>query len=216
MTNIFLAAQVDIPAPPDLRPSELDSLDEFTVDTISKLNQTLGLVKPDYSSNLEKRGPAFTERWLTKDNFQHQSGSIFTLWLSSQIGWAQQNITKYAKDVRYTISTSNRKSVGPHSDLTRSYTLIYVLEPGGNDTRTVFYQERSHNQLEHPLGVTINDYSLLDVIGNFKLPVNQWSLLNAQVIHSIEGLTGHRESVQIGLDIFPDDLKLINPVYINA
>jgi hypothetical protein len=48
-----------------------------------------------------------------------------------------------------------------------------------------------------------DNYDELDEIARFKIPLHTWTLLNAQMIHSIEGVPETRLSLQVGMSDNP-------------
>lgn len=128
------------------------------------------------------------------------------------LNWAKENITTFAQDIRYT-ETSKGQHSGPHIDQTRNYTLIYLLDPGGDCHETVFYFERDQHALIRDPGYHVDRYDSLNKIGSYKLPINQWTLLNARILHGVENIPNGRKSIQIKLIDFPTDCNLVNPQY---
>jgi hypothetical protein len=96
---------------------------------------------------------------------------------------------------------------GPHSD-PRRWAMFYLLERGGEDAHTSFWLEKGHG-VERRANVTINDYDDLILLDRFQWPVKQWVLFNPRVIHSVENLTGKRQSLQVTFNFLPPQLKEI-------
>ena len=86
----------------------------------------------------------------------------------------------------------------PHTDTTRDYTLIYLVDLGGENVKTVFYQEQDQPLYRprhcHP------DYDGLVVLHEVELELRTWYLLNSRIVHSVEGISGVRKSIQVGFD----------------
>jgi hypothetical protein len=87
--------------------------------------------------------------------------------------------------------------------------LYNVLDSGGE---FVFWQEEgcpiTRSFLERQVK---KDYSKLKEICRFKPPVKTWYLINSQVIHSVENLTGKRINLQFNLE--PTDKLVLENLY---
>ncbi len=114
------------------------------------------------------------------------------------IKWVQENITKNFIHVGSTESDPDKTLCGPHIDLSRNYTIIYPIRTGGEAVATVFYRAKSGgNPLDHPQHYL--DYNELEEIDRVVIPVETWCVVNSKCIHSVEGITGRRLTLQIGL-----------------
>lgn len=128
------------------------------------------------------------------------------------LDWAKEDVTASAMDIRVFASTVGRHRTGPHTDRTRQFSLIYLLEGGSEYHSTVFYKDKNTDLIEYTGHVAVNDYSQLDEIARLQLPCNAWTLLNARVLHSIENIGRGRLAIQISLNSIPSDLALVNTV----
>jgi len=127
--------------------------------------------------------------------------------------WSKKNISSQAIDLRCVFSTPNKSIVGPHTDQSRKWTLIYLIRDGGPNHRTVFYQEKEVNDIIRDPGYFITDYNRIEEIGSVKLSLNRWTLINASVLHSIENIPESRCSIQVSFNDFPSDLIFKNSIY---
>lgn len=125
--------------------------------------------------------------------------------------WAKTNVSRFATSVRASFSLPGFQCCGPHTDRSRDFVLIYLLQSGGHNHRTVFYQEPGQTVMRHK-HIALTDYSLATPIYQIQLPLHRWVLLNTNVIHSIEDIAEGRYSLQISLDS-AEDLHLESPVY---
>lgn len=90
----------------------------------------------------------------------------------------------------------------PHSDQTRSMVAIYMIDPGGDNASTSYWQQ--HGQpLHRDLREFGLDYSKLELRYDVKWPKGKWVVMNTNILHSVENMTGVRLSIQIGLLEFP-------------
>lgn len=118
--------------------------------------------------------------------------------------WVDTNITDSYKNIG--ISHMWGASVNlPHTDHTRDVTMLYVFRPGGPSVETRFWQRQGypihhenkdnnyHYNEDQP--TTYDDLILIDSV---ILESQQWYILDARCIHSVEGMTGSRISLQLG------------------
>ena len=119
--------------------------------------------------------------------------------------WVRANIADgfHEVSIRKTIEEGDHNH--PHTDRTRNWVLIYLLEAGGDDHRTVFYE--SADQVYTP-GQLWPDYEGLTEVASAKLPLNKWAFLSSHHPHSVENIPGCRIAIQVGFwdDPFQDKM----------
>jgi hypothetical protein len=92
--------------------------------------------------------------------------------------------------------------------------LYYLLNRGGDDATTCFYQQKGHNAVRDEITnsdtsmISVNNYDELTVIDRVQWPMRQWVLLNTMVLHGVEGVTGPRNNLTISI---APDFDLIFP-----
>jgi hypothetical protein len=118
--------------------------------------------------------------------------------------WVIEHITNDFIDTGiYVIFGDRYHTVIPHTDQTRNFSLLYLLEPGGDNTHTDFWIE--HGQSIHREMKTFQgDYSRLTPCLSVKWPLRTWILLNTNILHSVEELSSPRIQFQVSLDRIPD------------
>jgi hypothetical protein len=117
--------------------------------------------------------------------------------------WVRKNIV--SDFVNATVRRSEGKSPlhGAHIDNSRRWAIWYMLERGGEDSRTRFYKLPGH-PTEWPLEHRVfNNMDELVEFDSVKWPVNQWFVINTSIIHAITDVTGARTSLQIGVMDIP-------------
>jgi hypothetical protein len=114
--------------------------------------------------------------------------------------WVQANICSTFIDggVAFT-ERPQRHMLGAHTDRTRKYSLLYVLQPGGARVVTRWYQEPGHDVWREGI-VHIKDHTKLELLTELEIPVRTWVCINAQCIHSVEGIQTQRIGINISLD----------------
>lgn len=118
--------------------------------------------------------------------------------------WVDNNITADYKNIG--ISCMWGASVNlPHTDHTRDATMIYLFHTGGEAVETKFWQRKGypiHHENKDPTyqynSSQPTTYDDLDLLDSIIVPANQWYILDACCIHSVEGMTDSRISLQLG------------------
>jgi hypothetical protein len=79
----------------------------------------------------------------------------------------------------------------PHFDAHRKFSLNYIVETGGNNVQTSFYDlQRSENDIElKPKNIP---YENLIKTNKYVLSQNKWYLSNTQICHSVENIDSLR------------------------
>jgi hypothetical protein len=75
-----------------------------------------------------------------------------------------------------------------------------LIDPGGDNVRTVFYREHGHPVERHSAWgnpTRCDDYNDLVEIDSVKFPVGQWVLLNTGILHGVENITGSRINLTV-------------------
>jgi len=195
---MMLLSRVDAPSPPDWLVSR--ALER--VDTNHPIMNTWG---EDYAN-----------RMLYHPSGEYQSSNNKVIFLDEDsYTWARENISKEIVDIRIFASTPGRFLTGPHTDMTRWYTLQYLMKTGGKHHRTAYYKEKAHSDIEYPSRYSVTEYSKLEQLCSMEIPTDCWVLLNAHVLHSVEFIEEGRISLQINLNDIPADLKLRNTISIS-
>jgi hypothetical protein len=90
-------------------------------------------------------------------------------------------------------------SSGAHTDVTRSYALMWEIDPGGPDSYLAYWQRRGQARLLWPPREQETDRDQLELVDQLRLPSNAWTLINGQVLHSAEYMMSTRIFLQISL-----------------
>jgi hypothetical protein len=118
------------------------------------------------------------------------------------VEWVHKNIIdRDITNIRVSVSNSTpeKDTNGAHCDLSRNYTLLYLLDSGGEDHQTVFYQEQD-KPIQRSNGERCPDHSRLTIIDSIKVPLRKWVLLNATILHGVINIPKPRISIQVGLN----------------
>lgn len=103
----------------------------------------------------------------------------------------------FSKPVRPAIIMFSNKSkehkyasLVPHCDVNRTFSLNYVIEPGGENVTTSFYKESREDpdlsviQFKHPSELTLDK--------TYVCPKNGWTMLDVQRYHGVDNIETNR------------------------
>lgn len=159
-------------------------------------------------------GSDYANRTLYHPTGEYRSSNNRVIYLDEEAHkWARENVSQEIDDIRIFASTPGRHRTGPHTDRTRNFSLIYLLHGGSSNHHTAYYRDRNSEIVEYDKHLAITDYSQVEEIARVQLPVNEWTLLNARVLHSIEFIPEGRKAIQISFNTIPSDLILRNSIY---
>jgi hypothetical protein len=114
--------------------------------------------------------------------------------------WVKDNIVENFVNATVRRSVGKSEMHGAHIDNSRKYAIWYMLERGGEDSRTRFYYEKG-GPIEWPWNEkrVFNNMDDLIELEAVKWPIRQWFVINTSVIHAITDITGPRTSLQISV-----------------
>ena len=131
--------------------------------------------------------------------------------------WVVDNVPGITKDMVFLQSfTGGGTTQLIHSDILRMFALNYIVDTGGDDVVTTWYQEngqplsRYKDPKIHGLGQANNkiiDYDNCAVLEQVQFQKQQWSLIRTDVLHDIDHMTRVRSAVSIA--ILPKHLHII-------
>ena len=78
--------------------------------------------------------------------------------------------------------------------------MLYLLDSGGPNTETVFYEEEGKPIVRTERQAVCNDFSKLRVLERVKFPLGKWVLLNAMCLHGVENIDTLRISFQVSIN----------------
>ena len=175
---------------------QLPEIPQELVPNLQYLNQELGSTV--YTSD---------PREMTRDGKKFLAGTHQRYRLGQEsknlLGWIRENIIQDYDRVDYTLTAA--PCHGPHFDRTRDYVCIYVVKPGGSDVRTVCYDADHTHPCYNTPDRYVNDYDDLREIESYLMPTGVWYLLEGRTqMHSVEGITSDRITVQISINQRPN------------
>ena len=110
-------------------------------------------------------------------------------WRDDHIGYAGRKLM-----CREVLTETNSSFYLPHIDTTRQFTVLYnLIDSGGT---LCFWQEEGEELYRTPEKGICTDYSKLTLVASVKIPPFTWYIINSQILHSVEGLSGPRKNIQ--------------------
>jgi hypothetical protein len=93
-----------------------------------------------------------------------------------------------------------------HSDISRTFALNYIIDPGGTDVITSWYQE--NNMPLHRIKTSgwkqadtgIVKYDDLKLLGSVRFEKHKWYLIATDILHDVDNITGSRSSITFSFD----------------
>ena len=170
---------------------------------------------------LNQNDNGYADRLLLKDGKEIKSRIQYGYELGKEWEtWVKENIIEnfHMTGGRYSYG-EDTTTHGPHSDTvfkdTWTYKLYYLLDPGGPDVKTIFFQEHGQPIMRRGTKENIchcDDYSKLDTIDELKFPMGRWVLLNTSVLHGVENVTGTRLNLVVIFNT-NDITKVLSDLY---
>jgi len=121
--------------------------------------------------------------------------------------WVRENIAGGFNEtgVSYAMGPASDESVrsaGIHTDSSRNFSVIWLLDAGGGQAELTFWRDPGHDLVMSDYQTRDNDHGLINVA---VMPGNPgcWYQLNTRVLHSIDWITRNRVGLQISFDQDP-------------
>jgi hypothetical protein len=152
---------------------------------------------PSYQRLAVKNGKVSTSR--TNPRFGLES--IMADWVDAYISqdWLQISISNSV-----TVDQNNCQDHihGAHTDTTRQYALLYLLEASNSDQTTIFYQEPNKG-VRRRRGLFLENMDELIQIDSITIPLQTWIYFDTSILHAVENIQNSRVAIQISFDCEP-------------
>jgi PHP family Zn ribbon phosphoesterase len=120
--------------------------------------------------------------------------------------WVYNNISQEFSSVGVSVSVGELSDFNsPHTDVTRSYVLIYLLNTSNTDQDTVFWHEPGKT-LRRKRKTFSYDLDSLIKVDSVRIPLHQWCYIDATILHSVENIENHRVALQVSFDCDPFEI----------
>jgi len=177
------------------------------------LQRSNNFAKLSGPERVEQRiNPSFLQgRIVTRDNFPTVSRPAPRADLRNEFeNWVNKNISTEWSEIGVSLSLppdngQTSDFLGPHSDKSRAYVLIYLIEQSNTDQHTVWYQEQGKGLYRKRTTAALN-FDTLTELDRICMPMHTWVYINANILHSVEQVQQSRTAIQISFDIDPFDV----------
>jgi hypothetical protein len=133
--------------------------------------------------------------------------------------WAKNNILPNLKnDFKIGIQVfkmidNETTSYAIHTDGARGeHVLNYIIDTGGNQVHTSWYQENGCDLYREP-GLLRNNFQDMVLKHTLLLEQHTWSMINSRILHTVNNLTRARISLSLGISA--DDLVYLKTKFSN-
>jgi hypothetical protein len=112
----------------------------------------------------------------------------------SNLGIIRKQVTKTLNEVGTHIV---------HSDMKRMFGLNYLLELGGDNVLTTWYQEKNKplHRYKNKIGQQSDDgivkYDDLEILTSIKFEKHKWCLIVTDILHDVDNITNERSAISI-------------------
>jgi len=91
---------------------------------------------------------------------------------------------------------------GPHTDTTRNFALLYLIEKGNDDQWTEFYQETGED-VYRPYNCRPTQLAKLTLIDRVCAPLHKWLMIDGRILHAQKNISKDRIALQVSLAYDP-------------
>lgn len=146
------------------------------------------------------------------DGKKYRGHLAYRYWISEEFeDWVREHFRQDPKGCGINIIERQGPFFAPHVDANRSFSIHYLLDTGSdNDVYTVWWKEKGKDvyrpDLKNNWNIkdAIQNYADIEEIDRVNLKKQSWTCINTDILHSVEGLTRPRISIQISRTTFPD------------
>jgi hypothetical protein len=140
--------------------------------------------------NGEIKSSVTADRYLPSD--------ALTLWIAT-------NVHSNPISININLTNVNSDTFGPHVDPGRRQIIIYVIDPGGDNVTTKWWQQIGYPVIRTDLqditlkyNADVSDYTQLKECASLCIRPGQWvKFCDTAILHSVENLITPRLTVQI-------------------
>ena len=189
INDLWYYQLLDLPLLPDYLKSKFDQLIEQTL---------LGMPENVYLPQSPRESDGYINHVQYKDFTETLTGYIVYHELTAEFDqWVKENVSKQFNRAKFSIH--HGEIAPPHTDYLRDFGINYIHVLGGNDVKTVWYQEEGfpivrNGRCRQP------DYQRLSILKEVVLPANQWHVLRTDILHSVENLQSNRIRISVDID----------------
>ena len=116
------------------------------------------------------------------------------------VDWFRANINENFHNLRVSTTEPDgflKDTQAAHRDMSRDYTLMYMVDTGGDNVRTAWYQEEG-KPIVRNRGERCDDHRKLTKLEETVIPERTWCLVNATILHAVHNMSRPRRGIQAG------------------
>ena len=123
--------------------------------------------------------------------------------------WVQEHFDQDPAPCGVAVYDDYSSFFAPHVDISRDYTIMYILDTGGDSVETSWYRQHGHPLLRPDLKSVFDpdritkNFDTLEEVDRVCLPLNQWVCINSAIIHAVENVKSTRVVIQVSRDTPP-------------
>ena len=174
------------------------------------IQQAITIATPDYGD----QGNVLTNSWDDPNGSKTHAPRFLRFKLSDEFEqWVHDVIGPLAGEkisdagVMHCNFNPNQP-IGVHTDKTRDYVLMYVIEQGGDNATFSYWQEKG-KPIIRDREVKFKTTENLVKISEVRTPTRKWYGCPVRILHSVEHLESRRVNLQISYNLL-DDVKLLS------
>ena len=134
-----------------------------------------------------------------RPNIKFKLSSEFDQWISENV--CESHDGSFV-NVAYQNQEGNGTTAPIHTDMSRDYVLIYILEMSNPDQYTKFWRERNQPIVRNR-STFLNNWDNCDFLGEACFKLHTWYLMKTTVLHSVHNILGDRRgrlAIQVKVD----------------
>lgn len=184
---------------------DLPTVPEHIVDSALQFAHDSARCSPNKSIMFERAYQKDKSLWFRLlDVFGKQQSTVSVLRFDFDaefVDWVKSNIVPECLDASLACSLSNSSEdsvMGMHTDTTRDWMLMYLIETTNSDQKNIWWQQRGQPVVRQN-DLQINHFNDVDPIVETVIQPHRWVLFNPMILHSVHNIQGHRVAFHISL-----------------
>jgi hypothetical protein len=152
------------------------------------------------------RSSSYHNRTVQFNNKNVQSCRTHHSHLSDSVeNWIRENVVPHWLYATIAITHPVSNLHGMHTDRTRRYVLLYIVERGGDDVVARLYQEKGQpitRFANNTNQVLITDYNQheFEILDESRAQPGEWVIFDSKILHDIQNIEKERVAIHISLD----------------
>lgn len=129
---------------------------------------------------------------------------IYTVKNQDLIDWVKQNVSPNYAEIQLIVTRhKDQGRMIVHTDMSRKLALNYIINAGGNNVKTNWFQEhdkpviRSTKPNFAQTDTGFVEYDNLDLLDSVECNANSWTIIRTDVLHDVSNISGNRTFLSI-------------------